>query len=161
VTVFGWWSVDGELTFAERQSRLINNGERGSMEKKQRGISPADYALFKWRRGFPRAMLNQRSRRFQLNAVVTCRERTRPAKASAAKPTISNTHVPGSGTAEMDEMAEELRRVVAEAKTDAPELFRRMVFNTLRSNVDDIPRSHAVIAKDRELICPPTILPLP
>ena len=47
-------------------------------------------------------------------------------------------------------MAEELRRVVAEAKKDAPELFRRMVFNVLISNIDDHPRNHAVIAKERE-----------
>jgi serine/threonine-protein kinase HipA len=47
-------------------------------------------------------------------------------------------------------MAEELRRVVAEAKEDASELFRRMVFNALISNIDDHPRNHAVIAKERE-----------
>jgi serine/threonine-protein kinase HipA len=47
-------------------------------------------------------------------------------------------------------MAEELRRVVAEAKKDAPELFRRMVFNTLISNIDDHPRNHAIIARGRE-----------
>jgi serine/threonine-protein kinase HipA len=47
-------------------------------------------------------------------------------------------------------MAEELRRVVAEAKKDAPELFRRMVFNALISNIDDHPRNHAFIAKELE-----------
>lgn len=47
-------------------------------------------------------------------------------------------------------MAEELRRVVAEPKKDAPELFRRMVFNALISNIDDHPRNHAVIAKERD-----------
>jgi len=47
-------------------------------------------------------------------------------------------------------MAVELRRVVAEAKKDASELFRRMVFNALISNTDDHPRNHAVIAKERE-----------
>jgi serine/threonine-protein kinase HipA len=47
-------------------------------------------------------------------------------------------------------MAEELRRVVVEAKKYAPELFRRMVFNALISNIDDHPRNHAVIAKERE-----------
>src|SRR6478672_3870596 len=46
-------------------------------------------------------------------------------------------------------LAEELRRVVEEPKRDAPELFRRMVFNALISNIDDHPRNHAVIAKDR------------
>lgn len=47
-------------------------------------------------------------------------------------------------------MAEELRRVVAEPKRDAPELFRRMAFNALISNIDDHPRNHALIAKDRD-----------
>jgi serine/threonine-protein kinase HipA len=47
-------------------------------------------------------------------------------------------------------LAEELRRVVEEPKQDAPELFRRMVFNALISNIDDHPRNHAVIAKDRD-----------
>jgi serine/threonine-protein kinase HipA len=47
-------------------------------------------------------------------------------------------------------MSEELRRVVAEAKKDAPELFRRMVFNALISNIDDHPRNHAIIARGRE-----------
>jgi serine/threonine-protein kinase HipA len=47
-------------------------------------------------------------------------------------------------------LAEELRRVVEGPKRDAPELFRRMVFNALISNIDDHPRNHAVIAKDRD-----------
>jgi len=47
-------------------------------------------------------------------------------------------------------MAEELRRVVEEPKKDAPELFRRMAFNALISNIDDHPRNHALVAKDRE-----------
>jgi serine/threonine-protein kinase HipA len=45
-------------------------------------------------------------------------------------------------------LAEALRRVVARAAQDAPELFRRMVFNALISNTDDHPRNHAVIALD-------------
>src|SRR5258708_29994979 len=45
-------------------------------------------------------------------------------------------------------MAEELRRVVAEPKKDASELFRRMAFNALISNIDDHPRNHALFAKD-------------
>jgi serine/threonine-protein kinase HipA len=45
-------------------------------------------------------------------------------------------------------LAEALRRVVARAAQDAPELFRRMVFNALISNTDDHPRNHAVIAMD-------------
>ncbi len=44
-------------------------------------------------------------------------------------------------------LAEELRRVVKESNRDAPELFRRMVFNALISNIDDHPRNHAIIAK--------------
>jgi serine/threonine-protein kinase HipA len=44
-------------------------------------------------------------------------------------------------------LAEELRRVSAEAKKDAAELFRRMCFNALISNTDDHPRNHAIIAK--------------
>ena len=47
-------------------------------------------------------------------------------------------------------MAEELRRVVEEPKKDASELFRRMVFNALISNIDDHPRNHALIAKERD-----------
>lgn len=47
-------------------------------------------------------------------------------------------------------LAEELRRVVAQPKRDAEELFRRMVFNGLISNIDDHPRNHALIAKKRD-----------
>ena len=47
-------------------------------------------------------------------------------------------------------LAEELRRVSAEPKKDAAELFRRMCFNALISNVDDHPRNHALIAKTRD-----------
>lgn len=47
-------------------------------------------------------------------------------------------------------LVEELRRVVAEPKKDARELFRRMCFNALVSNIDDHPRNHAVIAKDKD-----------
>ncbi len=47
-------------------------------------------------------------------------------------------------------LAEELRRVVAEPKKDAPELFRRMCFNALISNIDDHPRNHALIAKEKD-----------
>jgi serine/threonine-protein kinase HipA len=41
---------------------------------------------------------------------------------------------------------EEMRRIVSEPKRDARELFRRMVFNALISNIDDHPRNHALIA---------------
>jgi serine/threonine-protein kinase HipA len=46
-------------------------------------------------------------------------------------------------------LAEELRRIVAEPKKDAHELFRRMTFNALISNLDDHPRNHAIIAPDQ------------
>lgn len=47
-------------------------------------------------------------------------------------------------------LAEELRRISAQPKDDAAELFRRMVFNGLISNTDDHPRNHAAIAKDKD-----------
>jgi len=47
-------------------------------------------------------------------------------------------------------LAEELRRISSQPKADAPELFRRMAFNALISNLDDHPRNHAVIAVDEE-----------
>jgi serine/threonine-protein kinase HipA len=47
-------------------------------------------------------------------------------------------------------LAEELRRVTAEPEKNAHELFRRMVYNALISNIDDHPRNHAIIAKDRD-----------
>jgi serine/threonine-protein kinase HipA len=47
-------------------------------------------------------------------------------------------------------LAEELRRISAQPRVDAPELFRRMAFNALISNLDDHPRNHAVIAMDQE-----------
>ena len=43
-------------------------------------------------------------------------------------------------------LAEELRRVTADPKRNALELFRRMLFNGLISNTDDHPRNHAVLA---------------
>ncbi|MGC8537022.1 MAG: type II toxin-antitoxin system HipA family toxin [Rhizomicrobium sp.] len=47
-------------------------------------------------------------------------------------------------------LAEELRRISGRPKEDAAELFRRMVFNALISNIDDHPRNHAAIAKNRD-----------
>jgi serine/threonine-protein kinase HipA len=47
-------------------------------------------------------------------------------------------------------LAEELRRVSAEPRKDAQELFRRMCFNAMISNTDDHPRNHAVIATDKD-----------
>lgn len=52
-------------------------------------------------------------------------------------------------------LAEELRRISAQPKQDARELFRRMCFNALISNTDDHPRNHAVIAmEDRWQLSP-------
>ena len=45
-------------------------------------------------------------------------------------------------------LVEELRRISSQPKTDAADLFRRMVFNALISNIDDHPRNHAVVAMD-------------
>jgi serine/threonine-protein kinase HipA len=45
-------------------------------------------------------------------------------------------------------LVEELRRFVTEPQKDARELFRRMCFNALISNLDDHPRNHAFLAKD-------------
>jgi len=47
-------------------------------------------------------------------------------------------------------LAEEIRRVSAEPKADASELFKRMCFNALITNNDDHPRNHAVIAMDEK-----------
>lgn len=47
-------------------------------------------------------------------------------------------------------LAEELRRCCMEPKKETTELFRRMCFNALISNMDDHPRNHAIIAKEQE-----------
>ena len=47
-------------------------------------------------------------------------------------------------------LVEELRRISAQSKDDANELFKRMCFNAMISNIDDHPRNHAVIAMDME-----------
>ncbi|MEP7057367.1 MAG: HipA domain-containing protein [Caldimonas sp.] len=47
-------------------------------------------------------------------------------------------------------LAEEVRRVCADPEQNAAELFRRMCFNALISNIDDHPRNHALIAKEAE-----------
>ncbi|MCY4532912.1 MAG: HipA domain-containing protein [Gammaproteobacteria bacterium] len=47
-------------------------------------------------------------------------------------------------------LAEELRRMSATPGENAEELFRRMCFNALISNIDDHPRNHAVIAKGHD-----------
>lgn len=60
-------------------------------------------------------------------------------------------------------LVEELRRVSAEPKKDAAELFRRMCFNALISNTDDHPRNHALLAKGRDWKLSPTydLVPMP
>jgi serine/threonine-protein kinase HipA len=45
-------------------------------------------------------------------------------------------------------LVEELRRLSSAPRADANELFRRMLFNALISNIDDHPRNHAVIAME-------------
>ena len=45
-------------------------------------------------------------------------------------------------------LAEEVRRVCADPAQNATELFRRMCFNALISNIDDHPRNHALLAKE-------------
>ena len=47
-------------------------------------------------------------------------------------------------------LAEELRRISAQPKEDAPELFKQMCFNALITNNDDHPRNHAVIAMEND-----------
>jgi len=47
-------------------------------------------------------------------------------------------------------MAEEMRRVTQEPEKDTKELFQRMTFNALISNLDDHPRNHALVAKEGE-----------
>ena len=47
-------------------------------------------------------------------------------------------------------LVEELRRISSQPRTDAPELFRRMCFNALISNIDDHPRNHAVVAMNKD-----------
>jgi serine/threonine-protein kinase HipA len=48
------------------------------------------------------------------------------------------------------QLVEELRRASANPRKDAKELFKRMCFNALVSNLDDHPKNHAIIAKNRE-----------
>lgn len=47
-------------------------------------------------------------------------------------------------------LVEELRRISKDPQKDAVELFRRMCFNALISNIDDHPRNHAFIAKAQD-----------
>ncbi len=47
-------------------------------------------------------------------------------------------------------LADELRRVSADPESDLRELFARVCFNAAISNLDDHPRNHAVVAKERD-----------
>lgn len=46
-------------------------------------------------------------------------------------------------------LADEIRRVSTKPEADLHELFGRMCFNAVVSNLDDHPRNHAILAKDR------------
>jgi serine/threonine-protein kinase HipA len=46
-------------------------------------------------------------------------------------------------------LADEIRRASASPKADLRELFARMCFNAIVSNLDDHPRNHAILAKDK------------
>lgn len=48
------------------------------------------------------------------------------------------------------QLAEELRRACTDPQANTAELFRRMCFNALISNIDDHPRNHALIARDKD-----------
>ena len=47
-------------------------------------------------------------------------------------------------------LADEIRRASAEPAADLRELYARMCFNAAVSNLDDHPRNHAIIAKERD-----------
>ena len=47
-------------------------------------------------------------------------------------------------------LADEIRRVSAEPESDLRELLGRICFNAAVSNLDDHPRNHAIIAKERD-----------
>ncbi len=47
-------------------------------------------------------------------------------------------------------LADEIRRVSADPESDLRELFGRICFNAAVSNLDDHPRNHAIIAKERD-----------
>ncbi len=60
----------------------------------------------------------------------------------------------GDGPGERDKwsyllLADELRRSSARPETDLRELFARICFNAAISNLDDHPRNHAIVARDR------------
>jgi len=45
---------------------------------------------------------------------------------------------------------DEIRRVSARPEADLRELFARMCFNAITSNIDDHARNHAILAKDQD-----------
>jgi len=45
-------------------------------------------------------------------------------------------------------LADEVRRTSANLEADLKELYGRMCFNAIVSNLDDHPRNHAILAKD-------------
>ncbi len=46
-------------------------------------------------------------------------------------------------------LADEIRRISANPQVDLHELFKRMCFNAVVSNLDDHPRNHAILAKNK------------
>jgi serine/threonine-protein kinase HipA len=46
-------------------------------------------------------------------------------------------------------LADEIRRISVSPKEDLRELFSRMCFNALISNLDDHPRNHAILAREK------------
>lgn len=46
-------------------------------------------------------------------------------------------------------LADEIRRVSTQPQDDLRELYRRMVFNAAISNLDDHPRNHAILAREK------------
>lgn len=63
--------------------------------------------------------------------------------------TLLGLHESENASGSYPELADTLRRLSADFKTDAAELFRRMVFNILISNDDDHLRNHAFINAPR------------
>lgn len=60
-------------------------------------------------------------------------------------------------------LADEIRRISAHPEIDLKELFGRMCFNALVSNLDDHPRNHALLAKDTSWCLSPAydLTPIP
>ncbi|MDX1900381.1 MAG: type II toxin-antitoxin system HipA family toxin [Gammaproteobacteria bacterium] len=52
-------------------------------------------------------------------------------------------------------LADEIRRISATPKKDLHELFSRICFNAVISNLDDHPRNHAILAKDNNWLLSP------